>query len=83
MDGQYLLFEGDIYYPGGGAHDFVAAFPTIEAAKAAAAPIDPNGAGSWAHIADALTMRVVSESKQPYYEAGPRVWTDVAEENAP
>lgn len=79
MSGRYLLFEGDIYYPSGGAHDFAGVFPTIETAKAAAKAVDESGSGSWAHIAEEITMRVVSESNHPYYEKGPRVWRDTPE----
>lgn len=30
---RYLLFAGDIYYPGGGWSDFVGSFETIEDAR--------------------------------------------------
>jgi hypothetical protein len=50
MSEKYLLFGGDIYYPAGGADDFIAAFDTIEAAQAAAQGVY-RGEYGWCAIA--------------------------------
>ena len=44
----FFVFQGDSYYPVGGARDFVGSFPTLEEAKAS---VKFDGRSDWRHIA--------------------------------
>ena len=48
MEGQYILFAGDTYYPGGGWDDFIGRFETKEAAYSAAAELNED----WFQVVD-------------------------------
>ena len=52
---RYLLFCGEQYYPSGGFDDFVGAAETIEEVK-------KLNRGSWYHIVDIETLKIVEES---------------------
>ncbi len=59
---RYALFAGETYYPGGGYHDFVGAFDTLEEA------IDKGKSDSyadWWHIVDKQT-----DAKIAYLQRG-------------
>ena len=74
---RYLLFYGMIYYPSGGAEDFLSAHDTLEEAKAAGtAKIQEEGSGNWANIFDNELRGVVSEFLWGYHgdDTG---WEDV------
>lgn len=44
----FWLFGGDIYYPSGGMEDFAGSFDSLDEAKAAPIPGEPDF--RWAHI---------------------------------
>lgn len=63
---RYLLFEGFDFYPEGGALDFVGAYTSLQKAKNA------EFRGTWAHIFDLETLKIVSERTRE------GVWEDVS-----
>ena len=72
---KYLLFAGENYYPSGGASDFIAAFDSVDAAKAHA---EQEHRHDWAHIAsfDGQTLKEVAEWQVlSRYSGG--AWRDV------
>ena len=73
---KYLLFAGENYYPSGGASDFIAAFDSVDDAKAHAE--QQQYKHDWAHIAsfDGQTLQEVAEWQMlSRYSAG--AWRDV------
>lgn len=63
---RYWLFLGEDYYPGGGMHDFIDSFSSVEDATAAAkSQIKASGGDyyTWWHVADSHTgERVAADS---------------------
>lgn len=57
---RYLLFAGDIYYPGGGWDDFIGSFDTIEECQAFGK--DPSRGLDWYQIVDTTTMLALEEA---------------------
>jgi hypothetical protein len=66
---RYWLFVGDVYYACGGIHDLHATYPTLDAARAAAAVwiADEDALYSWWHVIDALTGTIEAASAQQGY----------------
>jgi hypothetical protein len=64
----YLLFLGDIYYPSGGAFDYVSDHDSLDAAKIAAGLDREEGSLRWCHIAERDTMKVVACFKRGEWE---------------
>lgn len=68
MEGRYLLFAGETYYPQGGWEDYQRDFATVEEAikfvddahalDKAKEYIDQDG-WDWAHIVDRETSRII------------------------
>lgn len=56
MNGIFLLFAGDYFYPSGGAIDFVGRFWSLEEAKEAASEhhgdYQRSRRGDWGHVAE-------------------------------
>ena len=59
MSGQYLLFAGDHYCPGGGIHDFVGRGTLDECLSMVRLHHE------WWHIVDIETMRIVEHQERP------------------
>ena len=59
MNKVYLLFEGECYYPNGGAFDFSGSFATLEGAQNA---YGLDSKDRWAHVAsfDGKELEMVS-----------------------
>ncbi len=68
---RYLLFQGDDYYPLGGAKDFCSSYDTLEAAKAEGEHlIGAKPEWRWYHVVDANTMLIVHNSDKREQEDG-------------
>ena len=57
MKNRYLVFEGDFYYPSGGAEDFVAAFDDKEEAINRAKSTNEN----WVNVFDTQELKTIYE----------------------
>jgi len=68
MTGWHWLFGGQQYYASGGMNDLVGIYPTLDAAKAAAAEAMQSGQIEWWHIVAARSAGVVvlRSETQPY-----------------
>ena len=55
--GRYLLFRGAHYYAAGGWLDYAGSYGTLDDAKAQPARQDTSG--SWRHVVDSGTGRIV------------------------
>jgi hypothetical protein len=61
---RYALFVGDIYYPGGGFHDYDSSYPTKEEAINKGREIlkEKGGDGwGWFHVMDLEKMEMVED----------------------
>ena len=60
---MFALFAGDVYYPGGGWHDFRGTFDTIEAARNRYLEGEMYGESKheweWGHVVNLETREVV------------------------
>ena len=67
MTGWHWLFGGQQHYAAGGVNDLLGIYPTLEAAKAAAAEAMQSGQIEWWHIVNARSGAVVMQSEcKPY-----------------
>ena len=64
MNGNYLVFKGDHYYPCGGWVDFEGAYETLEEAKAAAKLGSAMCGEDWSHIVDLSTGKIIEENRR-------------------
>lgn len=62
MDKPFLLFKGLQHYPSGGWHDYIDAFASLDAARAAGHSYNTEW-GDWYHVVDLRTRNIVFEKK--------------------
>lgn len=60
---MYLLFDGDTYYPAGGAYDLRGVYATLDEALATAEAHDTD----WWHVYSLAERAIVVSSTEPAY----------------
>ncbi|MCK5606237.1 hypothetical protein KAR91_30335 [Candidatus Pacearchaeota archaeon] len=77
---RYFLFNNHIYYPSGGAFDYVGSFPTLEDAKEEYEySVNPDMEDNWAHIVRSDNFDVVSRAEFDHDKE--LFWYDVEEDD--